>query len=179
MSLVRLLSTGKSLVGGATKDTSRYRMGNPGMLPKFGSVGKTVRSGKKEPAPVVCESETMDQSSQPQESLGVSAASTRKEKVSFRAIYRGWLGRIKMRMSRIYVKPARPAAPRSAKSAVQTELSLDKVRVVRNDLSETDLEIVPGKAASARSNSALTRVAPEIVPGPFSERQPGEQVVNR
>ena len=107
------------------------------------------------------------------------SASPRKERVSLRTIYRGWLGRIKARMSRIYVKPARPAAPRSAKPAVQTELSLDKVRVVRNDLSETDLEIVPGKAVYGRSNSTPTQVAPEIEPGPASGRQTGEQVVNR
>jgi hypothetical protein len=179
MSLVRLLSTGKSLVGGATKDTSRYRMGNPGMLPKFGSAGKTLPSGKKELAPVVCESETIDQSSQPQERIEVRP-SPPKETFLLRAIYRGWISRFKARLSRIYVKPARPAAPRSPKpAAVQTELSLDKVRVVRNDLSETDLEIVRGKASSGRSHSTLTQVAPEVVPGAASGKQAGEQVVNR
>jgi len=175
MSLVRLLSTGKSLVGGATKDTSRYRMGNPGMLPKFGSAGKTVLNGKKEAVPVsmVCESEKMEECPQVQEPTEVSAK-PRRERVSLPAIYRGWMGRIKARISRIYVKRARPAALRSPKPAVQTELSLDKVRVVRNDLSETDLEIVPGKAASGRSHSTVTRVTPEA-----SSKQAGEEVVNR
>ena len=36
MSLMRLLSAGKSLVG-LKDNASRYRMGNPGMFPKFGS----------------------------------------------------------------------------------------------------------------------------------------------
>lgn len=37
-----------------------------------------------------------------------------------------------------------PASPvQSAPSTVQGELSLDKVRPVRNDLSDTDLELIP------------------------------------
>jgi hypothetical protein len=35
-----------------------------------------------------------------------------------------------------------------AKRLVQSELSLDRVRVVRNDLSDSDVEIVPVKPAA-------------------------------
>src|ERR1051325_7880847 len=35
MSLVRLLTAGKSLVGGANDSASRYRMANPAAMPKF------------------------------------------------------------------------------------------------------------------------------------------------
>src|SRR5262245_40632196 len=44
MSLMRLLSAGKSLVG-VNESTSRYRMGKPGMMPKFGSGNNPFRSG--------------------------------------------------------------------------------------------------------------------------------------
>jgi len=50
MSLARLLSAGKSLVGGMD-NTIRYRMGNPGMLPKFGSGKNPFRSGAKRQEP--------------------------------------------------------------------------------------------------------------------------------
>ena len=44
MRLVRLLSAGKSLVGGMDHP-SRYRMGEPGMLPKFGSGKNPFQAG--------------------------------------------------------------------------------------------------------------------------------------
>lgn len=46
------------------------------------------------------------------------------------------------------VKPARP------RTAVQTELSLERVKVVRNDLSDTDLEVIPAKLAGKPENPA-------------------------
>jgi hypothetical protein len=39
-------------------------------------------------------------------------------------------------------KPKLPGIPRFGKSAVQGELSLDRVKVVRNDLMDADLEVV-------------------------------------
>src|SRR6266704_2058917 len=51
MSLARLLSAGKSLVGGMD-NTIRYRMGNPGMLPKFGSGRNPFRAGAKRQEPM-------------------------------------------------------------------------------------------------------------------------------
>src|SRR5215510_10841154 len=46
MSLMRLLSAGKSLVG-VRDNGSRYRMGNPGMLPRFGSQKNPFARGQK------------------------------------------------------------------------------------------------------------------------------------
>jgi len=39
------------------------------------------------------------------------------------------------------------AAPEGIRPAVQGELSLDRIKVVRNDLNDADVEIVPAKAA--------------------------------
>ncbi|HEU5070793.1 MAG TPA: hypothetical protein VFV96_10340 [Verrucomicrobiae bacterium] len=64
---------------------------------------------------------------------------------------RGWLGRL---------RTPRPATasksvfPRLGKPAVQTELSLDNVKVMRNNLEESDLEIVTAPTATC------TQVAP-------------------
>ena len=46
MSLMRLLSAGKSLVG-AKDQGGRYRMGNPGLLPKFGSEKNPFNAERK------------------------------------------------------------------------------------------------------------------------------------
>src|SRR3989442_3084112 len=46
MRLLKLLRAGKSFVGGMD-NSSRYRMGNPGMLPKFGSDRNPFESGAK------------------------------------------------------------------------------------------------------------------------------------
>jgi hypothetical protein len=55
----------------------------------------------------------------------------------------------------------RPLIPRFGKPAVQTELRLDNVRVVRNDLEESDLEIVVAETATQ------TQLAPKSpVPAP-------------
>lgn len=40
-----------------------------------------------------------------------------------------------------------PVRSKGTRTPVQAELSLEKVKVVRNDLSETDLEIIPAKLA--------------------------------
>ena len=64
---------------------------------------------------------------------------------------------------------AEPAVPREAKRLVQSELSLDRVRVVRNDLSDSDVEIVPVKPAAP-------------VPEPQAEKpseKPWEKVTGR
>lgn len=42
-------------------------------------------------------------------------------------------------------RPRRSAIPRFDRPAVQAELSLDRVKVMRNDLSDTDVELVPAK----------------------------------
>jgi hypothetical protein len=69
---------------------------------------------------------------------------------------RAWAGKlygsVVARVRRPQRKPVIPALGRP--SAVQTELSLDNVKVVRNDLEESDLEIVTSETATS------TQVAP-------------------
>jgi hypothetical protein len=68
-------------------------------------------------------------------------------------------------------KPAAAMAivPKSTCGPVQTELSLEKVRVMRNDLSDADLEIVPVKVQhkparneAAKIETAKVQAAPEL-----------------
>jgi len=73
------------------------------------------------------------------------------------ALLTGCRTRLTGLLGRARVKAVKPAIPRFAKPPVQGELSLDRIRVVRNDLSDADLEVVPARvpAAPASSLSAL------------------------
>jgi hypothetical protein len=46
-------------------------------------------------------------------------------------------------------KATNPAIPGFTKPPVQGELSLDRIKVVRNDLSDADLEVIPAKPPTA------------------------------
>jgi len=172
MSLLRLLSTGRSWVSDSTDNANRYQMGNPGLLPKFGSRAQTrpakergqpERAVAPQPAPAVqpvAPAIEPVNNSQPENPA-------QKAKAPSKGIYRSWLERIK---SRVYVKPQRASAPRVPKAPVQTELSLDKVQVVRNDLSDTDLEIVPARRDASRI--ASTRVSKPVSAEVEASRSP-------
>jgi len=53
-----------------------------------------------------------------------------------------------------------PAAP-SVPCPVQSELSLDSVKVVHNDLSDADVEVVPIKSRTADKTAVPTLPPPE------------------
>jgi hypothetical protein len=74
-------------------------------------------------------------------------------------------------------KASKPAIPRFNKPPVQTELSLDRIRVLRNDLRDADLEVVPAKAAAPPATPAQPVVdkpaVAETAWGRLSERIAG------
>jgi hypothetical protein len=163
MSLAKLLSTGKSLVGGATDSSNRYRMGSPGLLPKFGSAVKAVPSEPKAPMSVSAEGECMKSGVAP-EQQSPRPAEPRRRKFSIQEIVGSWLRRIQWRRGRKLIKPKAREVLQFQKKPVQAELSLDNVRVVRNDLSDSDLEIVPVRAEPPAA-VATAVVTNKITPG--------------
>lgn len=60
------------------------------------------------------------------------------------------------RMARLFVPRSRAAAMEERRP-VQTELALERVKVVRNDLLDADLEVVPAKAAGQPVQRAAGR----------------------
>jgi len=67
-------------------------------------------------------------------------------------------------------RPAvKPVLAKPDQAPVQGELSLDNVRVVRNDLSEADVEVVPAKPAVKSKPAAASVSAPEAAPAPVTE----------
>jgi hypothetical protein len=73
-------------------------------------------------------------------------------------LWGGLAGLFRKLTGRVRRDQPQPVFPRYGKPAVQTELSLDKVTVVRNDLEESDLEIVTAKTDTS------TQVAPSVAP---------------
>ena len=180
MSLLRLLTTGKSLVG--LKDTdSRYRLTSQRLLPQFGrarnpftsgensaSAQAEVRSAEDPGANGVSEARLGIQSSCGKPAVGLPSAfngravptsangqglmaALRPRVVS---LLSGWRAKVGGLFGRPRGKTAKPAIPQFTKQAVQGELSLDKIKVVRNDLSDADLEVVPAKQPVAPASAA-------------------------
>jgi hypothetical protein len=139
MSLVRLLSAGKSLIG--FNESGRYRVTRQRLLPQFGSVSNPFRSSAEggiptptapaPPAAAVAPTGTAETKSQPRRGLGA------------------WVGHLLARLERPQIRTAPAIA--GSRPAVQGELSLDTVRVLRNDLSEADLEVVPARRPTLRT----------------------------
>jgi hypothetical protein len=169
MSLVRLLTAGKSLIGGM-ENATRYRLGTPGLLPKFGSGknpflargtesrAKTIQPPEPSAAPLTSSSFPTDEE-KIKSSLSSAAAPLtplppldggreRGRGASWWELGRGWAEAIKSR------SPRRSKAAKFAELAqgrpVQAELSLDRVKVLRNDLSDTDFEVVPRRPGPVR-----------------------------
>jgi hypothetical protein len=77
-------------------------------------------------------------------------------------------------------KIEKPAIPAFEKPAVQGELSLDRVKVMRNDLSDADLEVVQAKPSMAAAVAAVaakptTRRAEPALAGALPDPKIGEQ----
>lgn len=144
MSLLRLLTAGRSLE--SVRDTgSRYRLTTQRLLPQFAPArnpfaGKPAEA-EPPPAPAVSPETGAARVSSASGARGADGARERKAA-------RWWNGSKRIvsglmaRPRRVFAKPAR--SPRG-EPPVQGELSLDRVKVVRNDLSETDVEVTTVK----------------------------------
>jgi len=179
MSLLRLLTAGKSLVG-LRDQPSRYIA--RGGLPKFGSKKNPFRVTTK-PEFGISHSLTRKSAAEslevkagalePSAELGSQGVELRKagdlDQANSTAVLSpsaivaerpgtpvvgGWNYKTAMGYAELILekmtfwrksKPARPVVPRFAKPMFQGELSLDGIKVVRNDLTDSDLEVVRAK----------------------------------
>lgn len=186
MSLGKLLTTGKSLVG-LHNSNARYQL-RKGALPKFESAKNPFvsRAHVEVPSPVA-EREPQLPKLTPAEIAAANLKKTQRlpvfdaqgevvsevsqpaEPAKVPAVVDSWLKRINPMVWWENRKPAaaKPAVQRFNKVPVQGELSLDNIKVMRNDLSETDMEVVSAKprAAAVPSSgkaSAGAMAAPEL-----------------
>jgi hypothetical protein len=172
MSLVRLLAVGKSLVGGRDM-SSRYRMNKQEILPKFISPKKPFALSARQDAE--CGSVAAVQSGprtvptgpsgsvnlKKTQKLSIVAAQAKVGKKprlarsvpSFAGRWGAWLREKNPLAFNAGDNPAPKATTASfTREPVQGELSLDKVTVMRNDLSDADLEVVPATPSDVRGN---------------------------
>ena len=74
-------------------------------------------------------------------------------RTALRALFGNWLDGIKAQIPGRAPAQARMATARSANAPMQGELSLDRIKVIRNDLSDTDFDIA-SREPSPRSREA-------------------------
>ena len=158
-------------------------MSDPRGLPKFGSGKNPFRSTAKSGQPIESVSSSQPtpplETPQQQETVGARTAPVRRSQESpttsallpercqpsgaaragtVRAPDQrpvGWWEKLAALVpgSRRGSKPTK--ATRALKPAVQCELSLEKIQVMRNDLSDTDLEVIPAKKPGPIKNVAV------------------------
>ena len=166
MSLARLLSLGRTL-NGQSGTPARYRMPRPGAMPKFGTANpfasakaeslliesaspKTEAGPQLQPKPQVVTAPTARSGAVTE---GGITGDVRRAGVTLLLNWRAKLIGGARRLAR--VNPFAERSPLSpipnfvrrnsagtTRAAVQTELSLDNLKVVRNDLSDADFEVV-------------------------------------
>jgi hypothetical protein len=215
MSLGKLLTTGKSLVG-LSQSGSRYQL-QKGALPKFESaknpfahktpaepVEREPQLPKLAPAESVAAIEAPrlsalgalivdreaslipSRDAQPAEPAKVSPPAKVAAPVD------SWLKKINPIVWFRSSKPAepKPSVPRFSKShtPVQGELSLDNIKVMRNDLSEADVEVVPAKARAPKIVStpmpqagaaAMAMAIPDLPPATRAWEFIGEHLMGK
>ncbi len=170
MSLLRLLTTGRSLVGIRDSET-RYRVTRQRLLPRFGPAknpfGAKANKNLAEPDKGATGGEATllrrEKPSSGSRSL-VPAVLVGSQHRQFTGMLRSraaalrnaWAGRLGALLSRSRGKAVAVAMSRSTRLPIQGELSLDHIKVVRNDLSDADLEVIPATMAAGRAGAAPT-----------------------
>lgn len=140
MSLSQLLAVGQSIKGG--KDApSPYRMTDGKLLPKFAPVGRPI-SLAPPPRPFAETAERFFAGRKAHKTDPAAATAPAQPVVAVaKPAAAASTGRGLRRLNPFASKSA------AARPLVQAELSLDAVKVVRNDLSDADLELIPVQPA--------------------------------
>ena len=151
MSLIRLLKTGRSM-SAMNKQNHRFRVTQMNLIPKFGP----ARQG---PAVSVAPASAAPAAKPALATARADHSSSFDLWKPFSALS-GWFARRQPRATRL--------APLARPPLVQVELSLDALRPVRNDLSDSDFEIrlrpsPPASPAPAPATGLLAR-AKAILP---------------
>jgi len=164
MSLMQLLTTGKALEG-QHNSSHRYQMTSQKLVPKFGSKRNPFAARKSDAAAPDAAATQAAIAPVPAKAPAPSVFSNGPAPQPWSARLASWVSGLKAKLSRPQ-RGLQRAQPTTAAAAlpgavVQGELLLDGIKVVRNDLSETDLEIVTIKpegadAGTVKSNGAIT-----------------------
>ena len=154
MNLGKLLVAGKSVINGCAEVS--YRANRRVYLPKFGLAQNPFKSpDEAEPAKPVA----VTVAAPIKKAVTPVAAKTQKIPPWPTRPARATSWASKLNPISIW-RGSAPAAP-SASCPVQSELSLDSVKVVHNDLSDADVEVVPIKSRTADKTAVPVLPPPE------------------
>jgi hypothetical protein len=153
MNLGKLLVAGKSVINGCAEVS--YRANRHVYLPKFGLAQNPFKSpDEAEPAKPVVEA-----SAAPIKKVVTPVAAKTQKIPPWPRPVRATSWASKLNPISMW-RGSAPAAP-SAPCPVQSELSLDSVKVVHNDLSDADVEVVPIKSRTADKTTMPVLPPPE------------------
>jgi hypothetical protein len=142
MNLGKLLVAGKSVINGCAEVS--YRANRHVYLPKFGLVQNPFKSP---PGTEPAKPEAATMAAPIQKAVAPVAAKTQKLPALAPKPVRATTWASKLNPISMLRGPA--PAPQNTPDPVQSELSLDSVKVVHNDLSDADVEVVPIKSRTA------------------------------
>jgi hypothetical protein len=141
MNLGKLLAAGKSVINGCAEIS--YRSNKRVYLPQFGSIRNPFKSAE-EAGPAKPMTESIAAPVKPA-AVPVAGKTQKIPPWPRPTQVTSWASRLNPIAKWRSPAPAEPAAPQP----VQSELSLDTVKVVHNDLSDADVEMVPVKSRTA------------------------------
>jgi hypothetical protein len=171
MSMMRLLSAGRSLMGGRDGG-KRLQMVDVRSLPKFGPrVRKHSTSNIQDPeknqasrpkleTSVKLEASEKAPSSKLQAPEKHQAPNLKEQIRTEKPVGLGLIPRVLSKLKGLFARNAKASA-RPVPLAIQGELSLDNVKVMRNDLSDTDFEVVTKAAQKAPAQKATVKPVEE------------------
>ena len=160
--------------------TGRYRMSNPHSMPKFEAAKNPFRCSARptamaEPSPSGLV--TVANFAEPAQSTTIGltgdgikaqAAETLPKPQSrftwpdFKKLFSAWKPMLRPVKSLLPICKVKVAKQTGAQIPVQGELSLDRVKVMRNDLSDSDLEVVSSPSTAKRNTATALRPNPEL-----------------
>lgn len=166
MGLMQLLTVGRSL-GRISDEPSRYRMAQQSLLPKFGSVNvpeERARGLSEKTNPVIAKMEVktpeIATATNDRKNMNAVQPSSQVTPAPNAAVPRPAFPRGRWSLFKNpFSKTPRPTA---TSAPVQSELSLDAVKPVRNDLRDADLDLAP--TAPRPAEVAASEIAGALEP---------------
>jgi hypothetical protein len=158
MKLGTLLAAGKSIIKGQVGVS--YRANSQVYLPKFGSVKNPFKPEAAQPVPETVQPAQATPQLTPGPTRVAGGTATAKAATALSSLKQklpalsamaekkktDWAG--KFNPASIFHRTAVKSGAKPSDKAAQTELSLDSVKVVQNDLTDVDVEVVPMKSRS-------------------------------
>lgn len=168
MSLKEFLAVGQSFAG-MRNDKSPYAVRRDGRLPIFQPSPRFAAKHRLSEAPLV-QSDWLNGSTEtPPFPLQTNPP----------ALPQRPLPVIKKRSLLFYLTFGLLGRPKTATDLVQSELSLDKIRVLRNDLADSDLELVLRKKKRVAKPESKPLSRPPDRPGPPIKTSPWNELTAR